>query len=503
MTQKEFDKKATELAEEVMSISIGVLLLNMPFFAKAVSSLTVYAGGEGYSCDGKRLLYEPRLLLQRYKQSDRLIVHDYLHMLLHCIFRHWNTGDDTDIYLWDAASDIAAEALIMEIDEDLFKCENFRLRSGIIQKLSTQVRPLTAEKLYHYFTKKELSEEKAKEYCAAFFTDDHSIWYKNRKREYEKEKQQNIIGIGISDDTKEQSGTENKKGDGGGTDEKAAKDMDREFNKSPSEKAEEKNDDFEKRTDMLKSSELEKLWKNISREIRTELESMKAPGSKSRFLTQTLRDLDRERCDYSSFLRRFMVVGEVMRPDPENFDINYYSYGLALYKNVALIEPLEYKEIKRVKDLVIAIDTSGSVSGKTVEGFIRKTYNILRSEETFFSKVNIHIIQCDTEIRDNVRISSDEDLKEYISQMQIKGLGGTDFRPVFDYVDELLKKGEFTSLKGLIYFTDGFGEFPAKKPPYETVFAFLRDDYERSEQPVVPPWAIKLILDEEELVNGK
>ena len=48
--------------------------------------------------------------------------------------------------------------------------------------------------------------------------------------------------------------------------------------------------------------------------------------------------------------------------------------------------------------------------------------------------------------------------------MKIKGLGGTDFRPVFNLVDKLILDKEFTNLKGLIYFTDGYGDFPAQKP---------------------------------------
>ena len=57
--------------------------------------------------------------------------------------------------------------------------------------------------------------------------------------------------------------------------------------------------------------------------------------------------------------------------------------------------------------------------------------------------------------------------------MELKGLGGTDFRPVFDYVETLRQSGSLTALKGLIYFTDGEGAFPEKKPPYDTVFAFV------------------------------
>ena len=80
--------------------------------------------------------------------------------------------------------------------------------------------------------------------------------------------------------------------------------------------------------------------------------------------------------------------------------------------------------------------------------------------------------------------------------MQLKGFGGTDFRPVFNYVDDLILKGDIRNLKGLIYFTDGFGTYPEKKPPYETAFVFLRDDYSN---PDVPSWAMKLILESENL----
>ena len=64
------------------------------------------------------------------------------------------------------------------------------------------------------------------------------------------------------------------------------------------------------------------------------------------------------------------------------------------------------------------------------------------------------------------------------------------------YVQELLARKAFTRLRGLIYFTDGYGTFPVKKPPYETAFVFLKEDYRDVD---VPPWAIKLILEEEDL----
>ena len=163
-----------------------------------------------------------------------------------------------------------------------------------------------------------------------------------------------------------------------------------------------------------------------------------------------------------------------------------------------LIEPLEYKEVKRIREFVIAIDTSGSTSGDLVQTFLTKTWNILQSTESFFSKVNIHIIQCDAEIQEAVKVSSKEEFEQYIQTMTIKGLGGTDFRPVFSYVDQLIQHKEFQNLKGLIYFTDGQGEFPTKMPEYNTAFVYVQDEYNN---PDVPPWAIKLVLDKDEVAN--
>ena len=80
--------------------------------------------------------------------------------------------------------------------------------------------------------------------------------------------------------------------------------------------------------------------------------------------------------------------------------------------------------------------------------------------------------------------------------MKLKGFGGTDFRPAFSYVDELVKKGEFTRLKGVIYFTDGWGIFPERKPNYDAAFVFIRED---NFNPNVPPWAIKIVLNKDEL----
>ena len=76
--------------------------------------------------------------------------------------------------------------------------------------------------------------------------------------------------------------------------------------------------------------------------------------------------------------------------------------------------------------------------------------------------------------------------------LTLYGEGGTDFRPVFAYVEELINEGEFEDLRGLIYFTDGFGTYPKQMPAYQTAFVFSEEDYADAE---VPAWAIKAVLE--------
>ena len=244
--------------------------------------------------------------------------------------------------------------------------------------------------------------------------------------------------------------------------------------------------------------DLEQMWQDVSRRMQTELETMRQEAAG--VLVQNLRSLNRAKHDYTAFLRRFGVRGEVVRLSDEEFDNNYYTYGLSLYGNVPLIEPLEYREQKRIRDFVIAIDTSGSVKGDVVQSFIQHTHDILSKQENFFTKVNMHIIQCDDQIREDVHITGREEFQAYIKTMQIKGLGQTDFRPVFARVEELIRRRELTDLRGLLYFTDGLGTFPEKRPPYDTAFIIHTDDYHEVQ---VPPWAMHMVLTEDEILDSR
>ena len=244
------------------------------------------------------------------------------------------------------------------------------------------------------------------------------------------------------------------------------------------------------------SKEQMEEWLKISERIKTDLKTFSKDGSGSETLEGNLKEATKERYDYAELLRRFTVLGEDMQVNDDEFDYIYYTYGLSTYGNMPLVEPLEYKDANKVKEFVIAIDTSASCKGSVVQAFLKKTYSILKSSENFFHKVNIHIIQCDSEIQQDTKITSQEEFDEFCEQVQLTGFGGTDFRPVFAYVEQLKKDKEFENLKGLIYFTDGYGTYPERMPDYDVLFAFLQED---EHAPKLPPWALKVVLDEESI----
>jgi len=160
-----------------------------------------------------------------------------------------------------------------------------------------------------------------------------------------------------------------------------------------------------------------------------------------------------------------------------------------------LVEPLEYKETQRIRDFVICIDTSESCNGELVKRFVEHTFKVMKKAEDFSHSVNVHVIQCDAKVQADTKITDLNDVDSFMEGFFIRGFGGTDFRPAFDYVDQLKDRGELSQMKGLIYFTDGLGQFPDHAPDYDTAFVFMDDGSQH--MPAVPPWAMRVIIDEE------
>ena len=324
------------------------------------------------------------------------------------------------------------ESLIDGIHKPCVHLPMSPVRVEFYGRLQKKIKVLNAESIYHTMQKMELSEIEYERLCREFCRDDHSRWEKEDEK------------------------------------------------KSPNPNRNRKND-----------------WDDKREKMQAEMEAFSNEAADdSKELMDQLAVENRERYDYRKFLRKFSVLKETVQIDPDAFDYVFYNYGMQLYGNMPLIEPLETKEVRRIEDFVVVIDTSMSCSGELVKKFLEETYGVLAQSESFFKKVNIHILQCDDKVRQDVKIESEEDLRNYMDHMELHGMGGTDFRPAFLHVDQMIKAGKFSRLRGLLYFTDGYGTFPVKMPPYDTAFVFMRDNYTDAD---VPPWAMKVILDPESM----
>ena len=241
------------------------------------------------------------------------------------------------------------------------------------------------------------------------------------------------------------------------------------------------------------TSQAGERWDKIGRRTQQEMEHRgqeQAEGASS-LRTQIRRG--RSRRSYQEFLRRFTVLREELHCDEDSFDLNYYTYGLRLYKNMPLIEPLESREVHKIQDFVVVIDTSYSTNGKLVRRFLEETFRIITERDSFFRKSQIRVIQCDNQVRSDRLVTSEEDVERLFREFEMVGGGGTDFRPAFRYIDQLLEEGAFSYLRGVLYFTDGKGIYPARRPAYETAFLFVGEN----EGAAVPAWAMTMNLMED------
>ncbi len=445
------------IGTDILSASRNELYLSMRFLDLALSGLryemnlsSLYIG-----TDGEKILFNPRYLVQRYL-SDRVLVNRaYLHMVLHCLFRHPFHLNERDEELWHLACDIAVESIVDSLPAKAVQLVVSDKRNEMYDMLRRELKVLSAEGIYRVLEEKKLSLQEFGKLQLEFWVDDHVFW------EHQKDDE---------DDNNQ----------------------DNQDNNNDQQQEQEEQDERQRR--------LEEKWTEIGEKTETNLETFsKDMGTEAGELLQYLKVENRERYDYRRFLQKFVTRKEEMRVDDDAFDFIFYTYGLQLYGNLPLIEALEYKEVKKVEELVIAIDTSESCEGGMVRRFLEETYAILSSGESFFRKMNIHIIQCDATVQMDTKITSKEELARFMEHFELRGSGGTDFCPVFRYVEKLIAEKTFGNLTGLIYFTDGYGTFPKHRPPYDTAFVFYHEDYT---DVGVPPWAMKLILGKDELAFG-
>lgn len=110
-------------------------------------------------------------------------------------------------------------------------------------------------------------------------------------------------------------------------------------------------------------------------------------------------------------------------------------------------------------DLVIAVDTSGSIREGEIAQFFSEI-NAIKGQ----LRARIALLCCDAEIGEGFPLLF-EAWDDFRFEPRVKGGGGTDFRPVFEWIDRQDIRPDT-----LVYFTDACGDFPPREPGYPTVW---------------------------------
>ena len=171
--------KMQKIAEEVLRLSHITLLVNLRFLDMALAELvpeniplgTIYT-------DGKTLYYNPAFVLKQYAEERYVITRDYLHILLHCLYRHNFVNELLNEALWDLACDITVENIINELDIDSLYAKRSSAQQRTISELKSKLKLLTAEKIYRYYLDKHISDNEIAKIRRDFIADDHELWYK-------------------------------------------------------------------------------------------------------------------------------------------------------------------------------------------------------------------------------------------------------------------------------------------------------------------------------------
>ena len=411
------------------------LYLSMRFMGPALDALgyQMDLSTRTVGTDAEMIRFNPQYLMAEFLEHPRRLSRAYMHILIHCLFRHpFSRRLFQDQELFDLCADIAAEAILDSIDAPVLAEIPSDFRESWYRKLTEEIHVLTVEKLYLYFSEQPRDYEAEFRLKLEFQRDDHSFWERMNKEQETPEQPKDGPMQEREQDWKERAKSTRDLMDGAGQ------------------------------------------------------EADQTVGSFGWMLSFS----DDKKTDYREFLRRFSAIHEEVRVDPDGFDYGYYHYGIQMYGNMPLIEENEYREVKGIDELVIAIDTSGSTRPKLVQRFLNETAAILASQETFFHRVHIHLIECDDQGQKDLLLEDVRDLEQYAANFEVSGGMGTDFRPVFEYIRELRRRGELQNLRGLLYFTDGFGVYPEEAAPYDTAFVFWTEEAYNDAD--VPDWAIRL-----------
>jgi predicted metal-dependent peptidase len=183
-------------------------------------------------------------------------------------------------------------------------------------------------------------------------------------------------------------------------------------------------------------AELEKHWQQAHQQAKIVAESSMA-GQLPAAMRRELGEIEPAQLDWRSYLWRYLVQTPT---DFQHFDRRFVGRGMYL-------ETLSGESV----NVLLAVDTSGSIDQAAVRMFLGEVQGILRA----YPHLRCELYYADAELYGPYPLTPSSPIPPPI------GGGGTSFRPFFE---RLPRRRAAWEPSVAIYLTDGYGEFPERAP---------------------------------------
>ncbi|HEU0186297.1 MAG TPA: VWA-like domain-containing protein [Gallionellaceae bacterium] len=212
----------------------------------------------------------------------------------------------------------------------------------------------------------------------------------------------------------------------------------------------------------LTASEQESLAEQWRQRLAGAAQQAQQAGKMSAAMARIIGEFLQPKLPWRVLLARYM--SQVARDD--------YSYMRPSRREGEMIMPsLRSSQTS----IVVALDTSGSISDQELGEFMAEI-NAIKAQ----LRAGITLVACDTALASDGPWTF-EPWDEFKLPKDFQGGGGTDFRPVFEWIR---RQGMSPDL--LLYFTDAKGDFPAAEPPFPVIWLI------KGKMPV--PWGQRIQL---------
>ena len=210
------------------------LSLSMRYLSRALDKLSFQMdfNTRRMGTEGEKLHFHPEFVFQLYVESPQKLYRLYMHSLLHCLFRHMFKTEGREETLWNLATDMHVEYVLDSMEVPMLFRPAYPFREDYFRKLEKEVQSLSAERIYAYLSKQNLSYAERERLEQEFVKDDHCFWEKigeekqpfhadgmedseGKEEDEGSESSEGMEGSGKSEDSEEPSGGgENKNGEG-------------------------------------------------------------------------------------------------------------------------------------------------------------------------------------------------------------------------------------------------------------------------------------------------